>query len=79
MRLGRQSEVITTAAKRIGSLAAVMLAIAFAGPGTTSAQAYPDKPISLVVPFAPGGVVDTTGRLMAEAMAKHLGQCLLQN
>ena len=36
--------------------------------------AYPDRPIKLIVPFAPGGNADLTGRLFAEALARRLGQ-----
>ena len=41
------------------------------------AQNYPARPISLVVPFAPGGPMDTQGRPLAAAMSKHLGQPVL--
>src|SRR4051794_15790759 len=36
--------------------------------------AYPDRPIHLVVPFAPGGNADVVGRIVAEQMTRALGQ-----
>ena len=44
---------------------------------TAVAQDYPSKPIKLVVPFAPGGVTDTSGRIIAEALSKRLGQTVI--
>lgn len=38
------------------------------------AQAFPSQPINMVIPFAAGGPTDTVGRLIAEAMARDLGQ-----
>lgn len=38
------------------------------------AQAYPVKPVSMVVPFTAGGPTDTVARSLAQAMSKHLGQ-----
>ncbi len=38
------------------------------------AQAYPSRPITMIVPFPPGGPVDTIGRLVAERMRASFGQ-----
>jgi tripartite-type tricarboxylate transporter receptor subunit TctC len=46
--------------------------IAFALP--TSAQTYPDRPITMIVPFAAGGSSDVSARIIAEEMSKVLGQ-----
>jgi len=35
---------------------------------------YPDKPITMIVPFPPGGVADTVARPVAEALSRELGQ-----
>ena len=41
---------------------------------TANAQSYPERTITVVVPFAAGGPTDTVTRLVAEAMSKDLGQ-----
>ena len=38
---------------------------------------YPSRPITMVVPFPPGGVADTVGRPVAEAMARVLKQSVV--
>jgi tripartite-type tricarboxylate transporter receptor subunit TctC len=38
------------------------------------AGSYPERPVTLVVPFAPGGIADTTARAVAEAMSRSLKQ-----
>jgi tripartite-type tricarboxylate transporter receptor subunit TctC len=40
---------------------------------------YPDRPIRLIVPFSPGGVVDVIGRQWAEKMTSQLGTIIVEN
>ena len=41
------------------------------------AQAWPTRPITMVVPYPPGGSTDTIGRLMAERLKRSLGQPII--
>ena len=45
-----------------------------ATPLWAQASAYPNKPITLIVPYAPGGSTDITARLIAEHLSKRIGQ-----
>ena len=60
---------------RRGLITAALLLCAFTHAGAQSN--YPNKPITLVVPFAPGGIADITARTVAEVMAKSLGQAIV--
>jgi tripartite-type tricarboxylate transporter receptor subunit TctC len=42
--------------------------------GTASAQTYPTKPVTMIIPFAAGGPTDVLGRVMAQRMSEILGQ-----
>ncbi len=45
--------------------------------GGALAQAYPTKPVRMIVPFAPGGRVEVVARIIADALSKDLGQPFL--
>ena len=53
-------------------LAGVLLTSGFA-----QAQGFPNKPIRLIVPFAPGGSTDIIARAIAEPLTKILGQSVI--
>jgi tripartite-type tricarboxylate transporter receptor subunit TctC len=45
--------------------------------GTTQAQTYPNRPITMIVPYAAGGPTDTVARIVSDAMARELGQRII--
>jgi tripartite-type tricarboxylate transporter receptor subunit TctC len=52
-------------------------ALALQAIGSASAQTYPSRPLTMVVPFSAGGPTDTIGRIMAERMRGPLGQTVI--
>jgi len=60
--------------RSINALLGVTLALLGA---TAVAQAYPSRPVRIVVGFAPGGAADTVARAMSDAMGKALGQTVV--
>jgi tripartite-type tricarboxylate transporter receptor subunit TctC len=61
-----------------GRLLPLVLAAVLTG-GPAWAQTYPERPIKLVVPFAPAGAADVIGRLWADGMKALLGPVFLEN
>ena len=59
------------------TIAGLALLAPLALPLSAWAQAYPNKPVRLIVPFAPGGTTDIVARVLAEKIGPALGQSLI--
>jgi tripartite-type tricarboxylate transporter receptor subunit TctC len=59
----------------VGAVMASGLMVSATAPAI--AQEYPTRPITMIVPFPPGGVADTVGRPMAEALSRALKQSVV--
>jgi tripartite-type tricarboxylate transporter receptor subunit TctC len=55
------------------ALATLMLAAT----ATAGAQAWPTKPVRVIIPFPPGGTLDTVGRALAQKLQDQLGQAFV--
>ncbi|MGO4765405.1 tripartite tricarboxylate transporter substrate binding protein [Cupriavidus sp. 2KB_3] len=62
---------------KLSHLACSALLACTAVVGTASAQSYPQRPVRLIVPYAPGGSADIAARLISDAWAKSLGGTLV--
>ena len=57
--------------KKLAFAAALLVAAAMT---SAHAEDYPTRTVTIIVPFAPGGPADVTGRVLADILSRHLGQ-----
>ena len=58
-------------------LAAVVGTLSLASPSQAQTEPYPNRPVRLIVPFAPGGPTDTVARVMGEQLQKQWKQAVV--
>src|SRR5262245_23960495 len=69
---GRWEEAMTPARYAWSALAALLAVLAAAA--STPAQDYPTRPVTIIVPFAPGGSADIGARMFAQKLTERLGK-----
>jgi tripartite-type tricarboxylate transporter receptor subunit TctC len=60
--------------KRMPLVAVLMSALVLVWSAAAQAQSYPAKPIKLILPYSPGGIIDYVGRQMAQHLGDSIGQ-----
>jgi len=61
----------------IKSIVGLACAVPFASAGAVRAETYPSRPITMVVPFAAGGLTDVPARVLAAMMQERIGQSIV--
>lgn len=63
--------------QRKNFLRAAIAALALAAASTGFAETWPSRPVRIVIPFPPGGTLDTVGRLLAQKLGEQTGQTFI--
>ena len=74
---GRVPTDVTMYAPRLAAALLIAAAVLGSGVAPAAAQDYPNRPITLVVPFAPGGSTTIVARIVADRLADALGQQII--
>lgn len=71
---GRTLAVLLNFPKTLGKIGRCLPLVALAASGLAQAQAWPAKPVRIVVPVSPGGTTDILARALAQTLSQNLGQ-----